>query len=458
MSIPQQALPGVRPERPAMKEGFVTLILGLSVVLVIMNTMMFNLALPDVAASFRLSPSSTSWIVTGYSIVFAISSITYSRLSDFIPLRRLFLIGILSLSLAAVAGYFSDSFLSLLLVRLVQASGAGAVPSLSLVLISRYVPIERRGKAMAVIMSAVSLGLGLGPVAGGAIVEYLGWHYLFVVTAVTLLLTPFFATLIPAEKPQKGSFDIAGAAFAAIGTTGLLLFLTSSSWIALAVGAASLLLFVVRIRTAAEPFVMPALFRNRTYLMLGAVGIAGYLCSFATLYLLPQILVRHYELSAIAAGLVIFPGSLVSMLVSRKVGSVIDLKGNDAIIRYVPFVMLISVVLFALFVGAGYVALLFAYMILSVGFTFLTSSVSNEMSRILEPKQIGSGMGLFQLLQFFSGAFGVALTASALGWQKAYTLPHAFGNIYWGLAVVVLASVFCGLTYLRSRGRQATAA
>ncbi|MFC4597843.1 MFS transporter [Cohnella hongkongensis] len=454
MSNPRQALPGGRPERPAMREGVVTLILGLTVVLVIMNTMMFNLALPDVAADFRLSPSSTSWIVTGYSIVFAISSITYSRLSDFIPLRRLFLIGILSLSLAAVAGYFSDSFLSLLLVRLVQASGAGAVPALSLVLIARYVPIERRGKAMAAIMSAASLGLGLGPVAGGAIVEYLGWHYLFVVTAITLLLVPFFAALIPAEKPEQGSFDVPGAAFAAIGTTGLLLFLTSSSWIALAAGAASLLLFVVRIRTAAEPFVAPALFRNRTYLMLGAVGIVGYLCSFSTLYLLPQILVPHYELSAIGAGMVIFPGSLLSMLVSRKVGSFIDSKGNDAIIRYVPFVMLLSVVLFAVFVGSGYVAILLAYMVLSVGFTFLTSSISNEMSRILEPKQIGSGMGLFQLLQFFSGAFGVALTASALGWQKTYTLPRAFSNIYWGLAVVVLASIACGLAYLRSRSRQ----
>ena len=105
-----------------------TFLLGLSIVLVIMNTMMFNLALPSVARDFGLSASSTSWIVTGYSIVFAISAITYSRLSDFVPIRRLIVIALVSLSAAAIAGLFSDSFLLLLLVRLVQASGAGAIP------------------------------------------------------------------------------------------------------------------------------------------------------------------------------------------------------------------------------------------------------------------------------------------------------------------------------------------
>ncbi|MBW5446396.1 MFS transporter [Cohnella sp. CFH 77786] len=422
-------------------------------VLVIMNTMMFNLALPSVARDFGLSASSTSWIVTGYSIVFAISSITFSRLSDFVPIRRLIVIALLSLSLAAIAGLFSYSFLHLLVVRLVQASGAGAIPALSLVLISRYIPLERRGKAMAMIMSAASLGLGLGPVAGGAIVEYLGWHHLFEVTAATLLLVPVFAALLPAEKPAKGSFDALGAFLVGVGTTGLLLFLTSRSVIALAAGLLGLVLFVFRVRTARDPFVQPRLFGNRSYLLLSAVGIAAYLCSFATLFLMPQILVNLYGLSAISSGLVIFPGSLLALFLSRQVGKIIDARGNAAIIRYIPLLVLASVVLFALFAGTSYIAILLIYMLLSTGFTFLTSSISNEMSRILQPSQIGSGMGLFQLLQFFSGAFSVAATASALTWQKELSPQAAYSNIYWAMAIVVLASIACAYLYGR-RARQ----
>ncbi|WP_239614595.1 MFS transporter [Cohnella mopanensis] len=448
-----KSVPLTADHQPAIRENALTYLLGISVVLVIMNTMMFNLALPDVSRAFSLSATSTSWIVTGYSIVFAISSITYSRLSDFVPIRRLFIIGILSISLAAVAGYFSDSFLWLLVVRIVQASGAGSIPALSLILISRYVPLERRGKAMATVMSAASLGFGLGPVVGGAIIEYWGWHYLFVVTAITLFLIPLYAKLIPKEKPTKGSFDSLGALLAGVGTTSLLLFLTNQTWIALASGVVAVLLFIIRIRTAAQPFVQPALFRNRQYLSLSAVGIAGYICSFATLFLMPQILVNQFGLNAIEAGFVIFPGALLAMLISRRVGRIIDLQGNRSFIRYIPLLVLASVILFALFASTTYIAIIFIYMLLSVGFTILTSSISNEMSRILLPSQIGSGLGLFQLLQFFSGAFGVAMTASALGWQKHYSLAHAYGNIYWGLAFIVLASIACAYSYLRSPSR-----
>ncbi|MFF2890488.1 MFS transporter [Paenibacillus sp. NPDC057967] len=442
-------------EQGAMKEGAVLGLLGITIVVVIMNTMMFNLALPDVAEAFQLSASSTSWIVTGYSIVFAISSITYSRLADFVPIRRLFIIGILSLSLAAIAGLFSNSFLMLIGARVVQASGAGSIPALSLVLISRYVPLERRGKAMALIMSSVSLGLGLGPVVGGAVVEYIGWHVLFVLTAVTIVLVPLFAAYIPKEKMKKGSFDAIGAIFIGVGTTGLLLFLTNQSFIALALGLISIILFIVRIRTAANPFVLPSLFRNRSYLILGGVGIAAYLCSFATLFLMPQILVKQYGLSAIEAGLIIFPGAMLAMFVSRRVGQYIDTNGNCTIIRYIPLFLLAAVVLFALFEGLSYWAILFIYMLLSTSFTILSSSVSNEMSRILEPSQIGSGLGLFQLLQFFSGAFGVAIAASALVWQKNLSLSHAYSNIYWGLTVVVLAAIACSMLYFRSTFRKA---
>ncbi|WP_409340747.1 MFS transporter [Paenibacillus sp. MBLB4367] len=437
------------PGQPAMREGMVTVLLGLSIVLVIMNTMMFNLALPDVASAFDLTASSASWIVTGYSIVFAISSITYSRLSDFVPIRRLFIIGLLSLGIAAIGGFFSGSFVPLLIARILQASGAGSIPALSLVLVTRYVPLERRGKAMATIMSAASLGLGLGPVAGGVIVQYLGWHYLFAVTAATLLLIPFYARLLPKERPASGSFDAVGALFAGIGTTGLLLFLTNQSWMALAAGLAAVALFVLRIWLAADPFVQPGLFRNRPFLTLGAVGIVAYLCSFATLFLMPQILVHRFGLSASQSGLVIFPGSILAMIVSRWVGKIIDKHGNRAIIRYVPLLLLVSVILFALLATTSYWAILFIYMLLSVGFTFLSSSISNEMSRILPAAQIGSGLGLFQLLQFFSGAFGVAVTASALVWQRKLPLSAAYGNIYWGMGIIVLVSIGCAQLYRR---------
>ncbi|SFS63029.1 MFS transporter [Paenibacillus sp. BC26] len=440
--------PSVTAEKKALtNEHFVTFMLGFTVVLVIMNTMMFNLALPKVAEQFTLATSTASWIVTGYSIVFAISSITYSRLSDILPIRALFIAALLSIGGGSLLGLFSDGFGMLLVARLIQASGAGAIPSLGIVLLTRYIPLSRRGRAMSIMLAATSLGLGLGPVIGGSVVQYLGWHFLFVITGLTLLLIPIFLRMLPAEKATGGTFDVLGALLIGIGTTSLLLFLTSKSLLALGIGIVAILLFAIRIRTAKNPFVMPVLFRNKSYLVLASVAIGAYMVSFGFLFLAPQILSHIYGLEPGASGLVLFPGALLAMLVSNRVGRIIDRYGNGALLRYMPWLLLSSIVLLALFATQSYLALGVIYILTSVSFTAISSSVSNEMSRLLPKELVGSGMGLFQLMQFISGAFSVALSASALAWQHDLSPVRAFDNLIWGMVLVALLSIAGALVY-----------
>lgn len=437
-------------EVPAvLRERTLTLLTGFTIMLVIMNTMMFNFALPKVAIQFALSPSTTSWIVTGYSIVFAISSITYSRLSDHTPIRTLITVALLSLGAASLIGLFSGGFWPLLGARLIQASGAGAIPSLGMVLFTRYIPVTRRGVAMSMLLSAASLGLGLGPVAGGAIVQYFGWHVLFAVTGTTLLLIPGFLWLLPREKTARGTFDFIGALFLGIGATGLLLFLTTLNYLTILVGLLSLTLFVLRIRYATNPFVMPALFGDKRYLSLCAMGIGAYMVSFAFLYIAPQILARVFDLSSGASGLVLFPGALLAMLVSRAIGRIIDQYGNSALFGYLPWLLLVSVVLLALTAVESFYALAAIYILLSVSFTAISSAVSNELSRVLPKESVGSGMGLFQLLQFFSGAFAVTISGSALVWQKALPDIRSYDNLIWGMCVVAVLAIISSIMYRR---------
>lgn len=430
-------------------ERIILLLLSCVLVMALMNTSMFNLALPGITKDFNLSSVASSWIVTGYSIVFAIASITYSRLSDFVPIRRLLVIALVLIGTSSIVGLVSNSFVILLAARLGQASGAGAVITLTTVLFTRYVPISRRGKIMAVIMSAVSLGLGLGPIIGGGIVQFLGWHYLFIITIPVLLFIPLFLKYLPNENPTKGKFDLLGAVLLGASTTGVLISLTSFSWISLSVGLLGIILFVFRIKKTREPFVQPILFGNRKYLLLAFAGIAIYMCSFASLFLLPQIFIRHFESTASFAGLILFPGSLLAILVSRIVGNLIDRHGNRLILHFAPIIVLIATVLFALFATKASISILFIYIIMSFGFTIMSSSVSNELSRILDKELVGSGMGLFQLLQFFSGALTVAVIASAMEWQSKLQLSVAFNNIFWGLAVVALLGITFALLYRR---------
>ncbi|WP_138753223.1 MFS transporter [Paenibacillus sinopodophylli] len=441
-------------ERPAFKDRLVIPLLGLTVIIVIMNTMMFNLALPQVTAEFMLSASAASWIITGYSIIFAISSITFSRLADFVPIRLLLTIGLLAMGGASILGFFSHHYVLLLVARLLQASGAGSVLSLTIVLITRFIPLSRRGKSMALITSAASLGLGLGPVIGGAITEYLGWNDLFIVTGISLLLIPVFHRLLPEEASNKGSFDVLGAALVGIGSTGVLLYITNHFIVALIAGLAALVLFWVRINRAANPFVQPSLFRNKKYIRLITLGIISYINNFATLFLLPQVLIHMFKLSPGQAGLIIFPGALIAMLSSGRVGKIIDRFGNSMLLRIAPLPLLIAAVAFALFADQSIYAVMVIYIIMSVGFSALNSGVSNELSRILPGEHVGAGMGLFQLSQFISGAFSVAISGIVLAAQSELPLQQAFSNIFWGMGFIAALAIVASWLYYFSAKQQ----
>ncbi|MEW9699185.1 MFS transporter [Paenibacillus sp. SI8] len=437
----------VQTDTAVLKERLVLGLWSVAVMLIVMNTTMFNVALPQIMKDFALSSTTASWIVTGYSITFAISSITYSRLSDYLPIRRLFMIGVLCLGAGSLLGVFSHHFVMLLSARLLQASGAGSGVALGIVLITRFIPLSRRGRSMSAIISTATFGMGLGPVAGGAITQYVGWNGLFVITGLILFLLPILFKLLPKEEAIHVRFDFAGACFIGIGVTGLLLFMTTSSIYALAAGIIFLLAFWIRIKRNDLPFVQPELLGNVPYMLLTFMGFAAYAAHFATLFLMPLLLRDLFGQSAAMTGLMIFPGAILSAFLSNPIGRLIDRYGNHLFLSGGSFLMLIGAVLFAFFNSISPYAILCIYVPLSLGVTMLSTCLSNEMSRILPKGQIGAGMGLSQLIQFVGGAFGVALTGKSIAWQKSLPLPDVFANIYWGAAVLLLLSVISYYVY-----------
>jgi DHA2 family metal-tetracycline-proton antiporter-like MFS transporter len=429
------------------KESLIIPFWSLTIMLVVMNTTMFNVSLPRVAADFSLSPTTASWIVTGYSIMFAIASITYSRLSDFLPIRLLLIIGLTFLGVSSLIGMFSHQFVPLLLARLLQAAGAASAPGLGIVLVTRYIPLERRGKAMSTIISAASLGFGLGPVIGGTITQYLGWNYLFTVTAIVLMFIPFFSKLLPQEPRKQVRFDIVGALLIGIGTTGILLFLTLHSWILLIAGAASVVLLWRRIHRIENPFIQPSLLRNTRYLDLAVMGFSAYVIHFSTLFVMPIILVHLYGKTSAETGFLIFPGAILSFIAARYIGKIIDRFGNAILIRAGHWMLLTSVLCFALFGGMSTYAIMASYIIMGISVSALTTSVSNEMSRILDRSEIGAGMGLAQLTQFFGGAFGVAVTGISIELSKSLPLALSYSLVFWGMAMLIVISLLIYVRY-----------
>lgn len=431
------------------QENKIVLIWSFIVWLVVMNTTMFNVALPSVLMDLSLTSSTASWIVSGYSIVFAIATLTFSRLSDYIPISRLLLIGLSILGIASVIGFFAHSFPVLLATRILQAAGAGAVPGLAMVLAGRYIPINRRGKAMAFIASASSLGFGLGPVIGGAITQYLGWNFLFAVTGLVVVFIPLLQKLLPKEELKEVKFDTVGGFLTAVGVTGLLLFMSTFSYVILFTSIVFIVLMWKHINKVSMPFIQPKLLKDQQYIKLLFIGFTAFITHFSTLFLMPIILTVVFEKDPAEVGMIIFPGAILSAVAAQFIGRLIDRFGNGPLIIFGQFFLLIATVLFAFLSTISPYFVLITYMFMSTGFSALTSSIANEVSRILPVEEIGSGMGMAQLIQFFGGAFGVTLTGLFITVQDGFSPEVVYRNIFGGLAIFIISAVIIFCLYMK---------
>lgn len=120
----------------------------------VLNEMVLNVSLPDIANDFNKPPASTNWVNTAFMLTFSIGTAVYGKLSDQLGIKRLLLFGIIINCFGSVIGFVGHSFFSLLIMaRFIQGAGAAAFPALVMVVVARYIPKENRGKAFGLIGS-----------------------------------------------------------------------------------------------------------------------------------------------------------------------------------------------------------------------------------------------------------------------------------------------------------------
>lgn len=417
-----------------------------NVLITVMNTTMFNVAIPSIAADFFLSPSLTSWVVTCYSVVFAIGTVTYGRLSDRFSIKQLLTFGLTMLGIGSLIGLFSSHFYLLLLARLIQAAGASCIPGLGMVITARYIPVERRGEAMGKITSAVTLGFGMGPLMGGIITEYLGWSYLFLITLLALSTLPIYRKYLPFEQTNSDSTDIKGLLLLSFGVVSFLLWISSGNHV---FSLGIVLFYFLRKHTekVEKPFISMELFKNKYYVIEAMVGFLLFFVNFSTLFSVPLLLAAHFKMSALGIGGIIFPGAFCSAIASTYIGRLLDRTGPHPVKMFGIGLMFSATVLLSSFAYFSPWLILCFYLLTSIGFASISTAIPNYISRILRKDQIGAGMGLLQLIQFFGGAFGVTFTGIILDSQVK--LPHPI-NPLWVGSDTIFSNVFLFLVIVTS--------
>ena len=209
--------------------------------------------------------------------------------------------------------------------------------------------------------------------------------------------------------------DILGAALATLLLGALVAYLNFDALVYLLAFAALSVLFVVRIRLAADPFIRPALFANAGFRR----GLVVTLCLFAivigVVFLVPLMLSRIHGLTTGQIGLILFPGAISSVIFGPISGRIADKRGSGLVIGAGLFLLVAGMVSMALLLSLSPLVVAIAMLLVYVGFALFQTAMVNAISQTLPPEEMGVGMGLFNLIGILSGAIGTAIVGKLLG-------------------------------------------
>ena len=409
----------------------------------VLNGTMFNVAVPDISRDYNLTAADVSWVVTGYIVVFALAAVTYGKLADIYPIRRLLTIGLLLFNLGSLLGYFTDNYAQLLIGRLVQASGGGAIPAMSMLVATRYFPAARRGRVLGAVASTVAFAAGVGPVVGGYIAGQWHWRYLFLISLATLFALYAARKLLPQETTRDERFDYSGGLLLGGGVTSLLLFVTKGVWFALPLSLLLFFLFNRHIRRINNPFISPELLRNRKFRQGLISTFLGVSTVFGFFFSIPLLLREVHAVSTAHIGLVIFPGAITAALLGVVGGRLADRWGSVPIVHAGFGLLLFGYLLLAGLLSYGALPIMLLLIICYSGFAFVQSALAKTVSMTLPHRQAGVGMGLYNLVFFTSGAFGTSFVGTLLDRMDRSTFFSEYGPAvsYSGLFLAAAAAV-----------------
>ncbi|MBA2520151.1 MAG: MFS transporter [Chloroflexia bacterium] len=438
----------------------------------VLTASMLNVVLPVIRVDFGASPAAVGWVITGFALAYAIGIPLYGRLSDVFGVRRLFALGLLGFAVGGLICALAPSLPVLVAGRVVQGIGGAVVPALSTVSIAKVLPPGQRGGALGLIASGVGVGTGLGPIVGGVVEEAAGWHYLFYGTlVVALLLIPGVLRVLPdGGSGGERRFDLTGGVLLGL-TAGLFLFgITQgqaagfgavSAWGSFLGSALAAAGFVWRITGTPDPFVAPALFRNRAYVAALIVGFCSMFAYLATLLTVPQLVSEVNALGPAAAGLVLTPGAVGLAAFSPWSGRLSDRVGVRIPILVGLTIFGGSVLFLSTFAGASPLVIALGVLGVGIGGALVTPATTNAAANALSEADVAVGLGIYQGAFFLGGGTGAAVIGAVLaargeGNADSFNPLHTLGGAPFADAfvVIVLAVIVALVAALGLRGRR----
>lgn len=440
-------------------------IISAGVFVVNLDLFIVNVAVPALGDAFEGSSlASLSWVLNAYAIVFAALLVVAGRLADRYGHRRGFLFGLGLFTVASALCALAPGVGWLVAARALQAVGAAALMPTSLALLLVNTPPERRPRAIRSWAAIGGIAAGLGPVAGGALVEA-DWRWVFLVNVpVGVIGLIAGVRLLPDVRPHReGPFpDLAGAALLTLAIGALALGLVKAdAWgwgsarVLGSLAAAVLLTGAFWLRSARHPAPVVELPLLRTPSFVAATLAALlFTVAFAAMLLTSVLWCQQvWGYSAIRTGLAIAPGPLVVPLLAVSSGPVVRRlgAGRTAALGCLLFAAGLAWWAVALDPAPHYAAgFLPGMMITGVGVGLALPTLVGAAAAALPPTRFATGSAITTMARQTGSVLGVALMVTLLGAPRTPVLAlEAFRRGWWAAAATAVLAAATALALHR---------
>ena len=423
------------------------------------NLVMTN-ALPVIHRDLGASVEQLQWFVNAYTLSFATFILLAVALADRFGRRTVFVIGITIFTLASVAAGFSTTPGELIAARSVQGIGGSALLPLSLTLLAGSVPARLRPLAIGIWGGVAGLGVALGPLIGGAVVEDWDWQAIFWINVpVGIIAVPLVLFALPNSFGDKVRADVLGVVLVGLGVLGIVFGIVrgnDAGWHSTQVltgligGGVALIAFLWWESRTATPLIPLRLFRDRSFSVANIVGFGFSFGMFGSVFILIQFLQVVQGASPLQAAYETTPWTMAPMIVAPLAGIFAGRIGTRTLI----FAGLVcqSVALFwlsaTMTATTPYTVMLYPFILAGIGMGLVFSPSSTAVLATMREQDRAKASGVNSTIREIGIALGIAVLVAVFTGLNGQLTPT--GYVHAAIPAVIVGAAVVGVTALAS--------
>jgi EmrB/QacA subfamily drug resistance transporter len=446
-------------ERPA-RTGPVLAVVSAAVFMASLDLFVVNVAFPALQRDFHgTSLANLSWVLNGYTIVFASLLVPLGRAADRLGRRRFFVGGLLLFVASSAAAAAAPSVATLVAARVLQAVGAAALIPTSLALLLAEIPVPKRPAAIGIWAATGGIAAAAGPPLGGLLVEA-SWRWVFLINLPVGIAAAVAATRVLRESkdPEHArNPDGLGAALLTVAVAALALGLVKApdwDWAngrtvaALAGSVVALSAFVVRSGRHAAPVVELPMLRVRSFSM-AATSALLFSAGFGAMLLGGVLfLTQVWDYSVLRAGIAFAPGPFTAAVFALPAGRLGPRAGTHVLTAIGCSAFALGATWWALRVGTepAFASEMLPGMVLTgIGVGLTLPSVSAAAVSALPPARLATGSAVLQMARQLGIALGVAILIAIFGHPSPQDALARFHDGWWFIAGASSLAAIAGI-------------